>query len=195
MVPGRHRPYRCMPQVVRNGKGKSLLFKQVPSFLQRGFEQRLLKRFLKRCPKVWQVPKVFAQNHIMSQERAKRAETGGFVQVRVIVQVVKVARPCSHRKIYRGFPTRLCHRYAVRRALSSSTTTSDLQKSRHLQKNRATERHNRGTKRKLKSHQAQKKALRAFFGSGGATSIFALAPIVPLRDATFFANDSTSASH
>ena len=28
----------------------------------------------------------------------------------------------------------------------------DLQKSRHLQKSRVTERHNRGTKRKLKSH-------------------------------------------
>ena len=53
-------------------------------------------------------------------------------------------------------------------------TTSDLQKSRHVQKSRVTERHNRGTKRKLKSHQAQKKALRAFFGAGGAASIFAL---------------------
>ena len=30
-------------------------------------------------------------------------------------------------------------------------TTSDLQKSRHLQKSRVTERHNRGTKRTLKS--------------------------------------------
>ena len=54
--------------------------------------------------------------------------------------------------------------------------TSDLQKSRHLQKGCVTGRHNRGTKRKLKSHQAQKKALRAFFGAGGATSIFALCP-------------------
>ena len=53
-------------------------------------------------------------------------------------------------------------------------STSDLQKSRHLQKSRVTERHNRGTKRKLKSHQAQQKALRAFFGAGGATSNFAL---------------------
>ena len=43
-------------------------------------------------------------------------------------------------------------------------------------KSRVTERHNRGTKRTLKSHQAQKKALRAFFGAGGATSIFALCP-------------------
>ena len=41
---------------------------------------------------------------------------------------------------------------------------------------RVAERHNQGTKRKLKSHQAQKKALRAFFGAGGATSIFALCP-------------------
>ena len=56
------------------------------------------------------------------------------------------------------------------------TRTSDLQKSRHLQKSRVPERHNLGTKRKLKSHQAQKKALRAFFGPGGATSIFALCP-------------------
>ena len=59
---------------------------------------------------------------------------------------------------------------------TKQNVTSDLQKSRHLQKSRVTERHNRGTKRKLKSHQAQKKALRAFFGAGGATSVFALCP-------------------
>ena len=48
--------------------------------------------------------------------------------------------------------------YCAVRPLNQSPT-SDLQKSRHLQKSRVTERHNRGTKRKLKSHQAQKKAL------------------------------------
>ena len=53
-------------------------------------------------------------------------------------------------------------------------STSDLQKSRHLQKSRFTERHNRGTKRKLKSRQGRKNTLRAFFGPGVATSIFAL---------------------
>ena len=42
---------------------------------------------------------------------------------------------------------------------------SDLQKSRHLQKSRVTERHNRGTKRKLKSHQAQKKGASRLCGS------------------------------
>ena len=36
-----------------------------------------------------------------------------------------------------------------------------------MQKSRFTERHNGGTKRKLKSHQAQKKALHAFLGAGG----------------------------
>ena len=42
-----------------------------------------------------------------------------------------------------------------------------LQKSRHLPKSRVTERHNRGTQRKWKSHQGQKKALRGFlFGWG-----------------------------
>ena len=61
----------------------------------------------------------------------------------------------------------------------------DLQKSRHLQKSRVTERHNRGTKRKLKSHQAQKKALRAFFGPGVRLQFSLCDPIVPLSDATF----------
>ena len=60
--------------------------------------------------------------------------------------------------------------------LSIQSSTSDLQKSRHLQKSRVTERHNRGTKRKLKSHQAQNKGLRAFLGPGGATYIFAVCP-------------------
>ena len=59
------------------------------------------------------------------------------------------------------------------------------QKSPHLQKNHVTERHNRGTKRKLKSHQAQKKALRAFLGRGVRLQFSLCAPIVPLRDATF----------
>ena len=46
---------------------------------------------------------------------------------------------------------------------SGQSGTSDLQKSRHLQKSRVTERHNRGTKRKLKSHPpAPKKARSAF---------------------------------
>ena len=42
--------------------------------------------------------------------------------------------------------------------------TSDLQKSRHLQKNRVIEQHNRRTKRKLKSHQAQKRRFAPFLG-------------------------------
>ena len=58
----------------------------------------------------------------------------------------------------------------------SSLSTSDLQKSRHSQKSRVTERHNRGTKRNLKSHPlAQKKREAPFFGSGAA-SLFALCP-------------------
>ena len=73
--------------------------------------------------------------------------------------------------------------------------TSDLQKSRHLQKSRVTERHNRGTKRKLKSHPPPEKRREAPFFAPGATSIFALCPdcAAPRRD--FFANDVTSASH
>ena len=55
------------------------------------------------------------------------------------------------------------------------TATSDLQKSRHVQKSRVMERHNRGTQRKLKSHQAQKRR-EAPFLAPGATSNFALCP-------------------
>ena len=68
-----------------------------------------------------------------------------------------------------------------------SSDFNDLQSARHLQKSRVTERHKRSTKRKLKSHQSQKTALRAFFGAGGATSISALCPdcAAPSRD--FFA--------
>ena len=52
-----------------------------------------------------------------------------------------------------------------------SNYTSDLQKSRHLQKSRVTERHNRGTKRKLKSHPPPQKRRAAPFFALGATSI------------------------
>ena len=47
----------------------------------------------------------------------------------------------------------------------------DLQKSRHLQKSRVTERHNRGTQRKLKSHPPPQKRREAHFSAPGATSI------------------------
>ena len=63
--------------------------------------------------------------------------------------------------------------------------TSDLQKSRHLQKSRVTERHNRGTKRKLKSHPRPKKGAKRFFLRQVRLQFLLCAPIVPLRDATF----------
>ena len=65
--------------------------------------------------------------------------------------------------------------------------TSDLQKSRHLQKRRVTERHNRDTNRSLKPHQAQKKGRRfaPFLGRGARLQFALCAPIVPLCGATF----------
>ena len=69
--------------------------------------------------------------------------------------------------------------------LRLARNTSDLQKSRHLQKSRVTELHNRGTKRKLKSHQARKKgASRLFWGGGVRLQLSLCAPIVPLGDET-----------
>ena len=64
-----------------------------------------------------------------------------------------------------------------------------------MQKSRVTERHNRGTKRKLKSHPRPKKGAKRLFLPLVRLQFSLCAPIVPLRDATFFANDATSASH
>ena len=52
-------------------------------------------------------------------------------------------------------------------------------------KSRVTERHNRGTKQKLKWHQAQKRRFALFLGRGVRLQISLCAPIVPLPDATF----------
>ena len=72
----------------------------------------------------------------------------------------------------RGYPPI----FAVHRGGGDFFTTNDLQKSRHLQKSRVTERHNRGTKRKLKLHPPPQKSRQAPFFAPGATSIFALCP-------------------
>ena len=68
---------------------------------------------------------------------------------------------------------------------SDRLDTSDLQKPRHLQKRRVTERHNRGTTRKLKSHLGHKRRFAPFLGRGVRLQFSLCAPIVPLRDATF----------
>ena len=66
-------------------------------------------------------------------------------------------------------------------------STSDLQKSRHLQKSRVTERHNRGTKRKLKLHPPKTKREAPSFAFG-ATSTFALCADCGAREAGIFSN-------
>ena len=59
---------------------------------------------------------------------------------------------------------------------------SDLQKSRHLQKSRVTERHNRGHKAKIEVAPPPQKRCETPFCAPGATSIVALCPDC---DATF----------
>ena len=70
-----------------------------------------------------------------------------------------------------------------RNGRADSLHTSDLQKSRHLQKSRVTERHNRGTKRTLKPQPRPKK--KRLFLRLVRLRFSLCAPIVPLRDATF----------
>ena len=80
--------------------------------------------------------------------------------------------------------------------MNEDLATSDLQKSRHLQKSRVTERHNGGTKRKLKSHQAQKKRRFApFLGRGWGVRLQLSCAHCAAQWRDFFANDATSASH
>ena len=60
----------------------------------------------------------------------------------------------------------------LRFALQHRPCTSDVQKWRHLQKSRVTEKHNRGTKRKLKSHQGQQKGALPLFWVRGCDFSF-----------------------